>query len=88
VQACALGQASAALLGTHVIGRSRAELAQATQALATYLQDTAAPLPDWPGIETLAAARDYPARHASILLPFEAALEAIQRAEQLIPHAA
>jgi NifU-like protein involved in Fe-S cluster formation len=76
VKACALGQASAALMGAHTIGRSAAELAEACDALAAFLTGARDDPGDWPGLEVLAPARRYPARHAAILLPFEAAAEA------------
>lgn len=76
VSACALGQASAALMGAHAIGRDAAELARARDELASFLKDAADHPGSWPGIEVLAAARAYPARHPSILLPFEAVAEA------------
>lgn len=80
VQACALGQASAALLGAVVVGRNQAELAEARDQLAAMLKDGApAPKAPFDGYEVLIAARDYPNRHASILLPLDATLEALTR---------
>lgn len=76
VKACALGQASAALMGRSAIGRSAAELAAARDALAGFLSGKRDDPGDWPGIETLGVARGYPARHGAILLPFEAVAEA------------
>ena len=76
VSACALGQASAALMGAHAVGREAKELARARDALTAYLRGASDAPGNWPGIEALAVARDYPARHASILLPFEAVAEA------------
>lgn len=76
VRACALGQASAALMGGHAIGRTHAELAAARDALAAYLAGTREDPGAWPGLEVFAAARAYSARHAAILLPFAAAAEA------------
>ena len=38
---------------------------------------------EWPGFDLLAAARDYPARHGAILLPFDAAVAAL--GEQAAP---
>lgn len=76
VRACALGQASAALMGTHAIGRSGPELAEARDRLAAFLRGEQDGPGDWPGMDQLAAARPYPARHPSILLPFEAVAEA------------
>lgn len=76
VRACALGQASAALMGRHAIGRSAVELAAARDELADFLRGRRDDPGEWPGIDALAAARPYSARHASILLPFEAVTEA------------
>jgi NifU-like protein involved in Fe-S cluster formation len=80
VRACALGQASASLMGAHAIGRSVAELETARDELAAYLAGTRDNPGDWPGLHVLARARDYPARHASIRLPFEAVAEAARNA--------
>jgi NifU-like protein involved in Fe-S cluster formation len=76
VKACALGQASAALMGANAIGRSRAELEQAREALAAFLAGERDDPGPWPGLAIFADARRYPARHASILLAFDAAAEA------------
>lgn len=80
VRACALGQASAALMGAHAIGRTPGELAAARDALASYLAGARDDPGDWPGLHMLRHARFFTARHASILLPFEAAAEAAERA--------
>jgi NifU-like protein involved in Fe-S cluster formation len=80
VRACALGQASAALMGAHALGRDTAELARARDALAAYLAGERSDPGAWPGLDILGAARPYPARHASILLAFEAVAEAADRA--------
>ncbi len=76
VKACALGQASAALMGGHAIGRSSAEIEDARDSLAAYLAGQAEHPGDWPGLDVFAEARRVPARHASILLAFDAAAEA------------
>lgn len=75
VRACALGQASSALLGRHVVGQSAAELAAARDALTAWLAGQGE-LPAWPGLELLAPALPHSARHPSIRLAFEAAAEA------------
>lgn len=81
-QACALGQASAALMGNHAVGRSLRELDEATEALRTYLSlpEAAPEALFWPGIGIFAPARAYPARHPSILLAFEAVRAATRHA--------
>ena len=80
VKACALGQASAALMGAHAPGRTGADLAAARDALAAFLAGTSDDPGTWPGLEIFAEARRFPARHASILLAFDAAAEAASRA--------
>ncbi|RJL11253.1 iron-sulfur cluster assembly scaffold protein [Paracoccus siganidrum] len=81
VRACALGQASAAVLGAAVIGRTRDEIAAARdQLLAMLKQDGPPPLAPFQDLETLLPARGYPNRHASILLAWEATLAAMDEA--------
>lgn len=82
VRACALGQASSALMATHAPGRTAAELAAARDSLAAWLAGEG-PVPDWPGIEIFAPAVPHRARHASIRLAFEAVAEAAATASTL-----
>ncbi len=83
VKACALGQASAAVVGGAVIGRTVPEIETARDQLRAMLKD-AGPVPDAPfdGFKVLEPARDYRNRHASILLSIEATAEAMQQALQ------
>jgi NifU-like protein involved in Fe-S cluster formation len=83
VKACALGQASAAILGEVVLGRTPTELVAARDALSAMLKENG-PIPPAPfqGFEVLLPARDFKNRHASILLALEAACEAAQQAEE------
>jgi NifU-like protein involved in Fe-S cluster formation len=76
VRACALGQASAALMGAHAIGRTAEEIAAARDRLAAFLAGTTDDPGDWPGLAVFRDARPFTARHPSILLAFEAAAEA------------
>ncbi len=76
VRACALGQASASLLGAGVMGRTPAELAASRDALAAFLKGEAETPGDWPGLELFAPARSHKGRHGSILLAFQAAADA------------
>lgn len=82
VRACALGQASAALLGNGVVGRSADELTAAYAALADYMRGNSETPGDWPGLGVLGPARPHKARHASILLAFDAAAAAATQAGQ------
>lgn len=86
VRACALGQASAAILGAGVIGCPPETLRAAHAALAGWLRSEAA-LPGllvstFPDLEVFAPARAHPARHASILLAFDAAASAAEEAQR------
>lgn len=82
VRACALGQASAALMGEHAIGRSVVELEAARDALTEFLAGERDDPGEWPGLEIFAPARPHKARHASIRLAFEAVAEAAAQAER------
>ena len=81
VRACALGQAAAAILGEHVLGASLEELVAGREGLRAMLK-TGAPAPQgrFAGLAVLEQVRDFPARHASTLLAFEAAAEAAEKA--------
>lgn len=82
VKACALGQASAAVLGQVVIGRTRAEIERARDQLRAMLTENGSP-PEAPfeAYDVLEPARDFRNRHASIMLALEATAEAAARAE-------
>ncbi|TRW96262.1 iron-sulfur cluster assembly scaffold protein [Paracoccus sp. M683] len=81
VRACALGQASASVLGSGVTGRSRDEILTARNALHQMLTAGGHP-PQAPfaELEALLPARDYPNRHASIMLAWDATLAAMDQA--------
>lgn len=81
VKACALGQAAASVLGAQVIGASLSELESARDQFRAMLKDGGPP-PEgrFSDLAMLAPVKDYPARHASTLLAFEAAAEAVRQA--------
>jgi NifU-like protein involved in Fe-S cluster formation len=81
VKACALGQAAAAVLGAHVIGAEVSEIEMARDAFRAMLkQGASAPDGRFSDLSMLEPVRDYPARHASAMLAFEAAAEACVKA--------
>jgi len=80
VHACAFGQASAALLQQHAIGRAHDEVADALVTISRWLAEEQEEAGDWPGLEALAPARHRKSRHGAILLPFRALLAAIEAA--------
>ena len=81
VKACALGQAAAAILGASVVGATPAEIELARDGFRAMLK-AGGPLPEgrFSDLFMLAPVKDYPARHASTLLAFEAAVEACRLA--------
>jgi NifU-like protein involved in Fe-S cluster formation len=81
VHACAFGQAAAALVDQHGIGRSHDEVAAALIVLSRGLAEEQEEAVDWVGIDTLAPARQRKSRHGAILLPFRALLAAIESAK-------
>jgi|SRR6476661_2113113 NifU-like protein involved in Fe-S cluster formation len=81
VHACAFGQASAALLEKHAVGRRHDDVADALVILSRWLAHDHEHHGDWPGIKALAPARKHKGRHGAILLPFRALLSAMEAAE-------
>lgn len=82
VKACALGQASASVLGAVAIGRTLAEVETARDQLRAMLTENG-PVPDAPfdDFAVLEPARDFKNRHASIMLAIEATAEAMAEAQ-------
>lgn len=81
VRACALGQASAALMEAHAPGRTLAELEAARDGLTAWLAGERATPPDWPGLDLFTPALEHRGRHAAIRLAFEAVAEAARKAQ-------
>ncbi|MCJ2186346.1 iron-sulfur cluster assembly scaffold protein [Novosphingobium beihaiensis] len=75
-QACAIGQAAAAIFVQGAPGRDGGAIHAAGKAIAAWLAGEA-DMPDWPGLSTIAAARDYPARHGAVMLPWNAAMQVL-----------
>tara|TARA_R110002020_G_scaffold10961_13_gene41606 strand:- start:493 stop:945 length:453 start_codon:yes stop_codon:yes gene_type:complete len=82
ISACALGQTSAAVVAREIVGtpvdafrRVRAEMH------AMLKEDGAPPTGKWSDLAYLEPVRDYPARHLSTLLVFDAVVAAIEKAE-------
>jgi NifU-like protein involved in Fe-S cluster formation len=78
VEACAYGQASAALMGGHAMGRSAEEVARALAELEGWFEGKGDVPTAWPGLEVLEPARSRKGRHGAILLPFRTLLAAIE----------
>lgn len=78
VSACAIGQASAAVLANGCIGIAPERILRTTQGLEQWLAGERV-LPDWPDLAALAPARDHPGRHGALLLPWKAASQALSQ---------
>jgi len=83
-KACALGQASASILARNITGVSGDELRLLRERMRAMLKQGGPPPHEdprlgerWRDLEILSAIRDYPQRHASTLLAFEATVAAL-----------
>jgi NifU-like protein involved in Fe-S cluster formation len=82
VKACALGQASSSIMGRNIIGATIAELREVRDAASRLLRaDGEPPQGKWGDLKVLEPLRDYKARHASILLTFDAVVDALDQVE-------
>ncbi|MEM9739098.1 MAG: iron-sulfur cluster assembly scaffold protein [Pseudomonadota bacterium] len=80
-KACALGQAATSILSSNAVGASVQSIIDARDGLKAMLKEGAeAPQGLFWELRHLAGVADYPPRHASTLLPFEAAVSAINEA--------
>lgn len=79
VKACALGQAAAAVIGAAIVGQPIDAIENGRNELHAMLKnDGPVPTAPFDGLEVLQPAKDYKNRHASIMLAFDATLDALQ----------
>lgn len=70
---CLLCEASACLITDHAPGETIGQLKAKAEALIASFSDESRALVDlWPGLDTLAPARNYKSRHDCVTLPFQA----------------
>lgn len=83
VKACALGQASSAIMAEHVVGATADELRAVRATMLKMLKENGAP-PEgrFADLKYLEPVRDYRARHASTMLTFDAVVDAIDQIER------
>ncbi|RVQ69119.1 iron-sulfur cluster assembly scaffold protein [Croceicoccus ponticola] len=81
-RACAIGQASAAIFAKGASGLTGTDLVAARETMAAWLGGSA-DMPDWPGLDLVASARDYPARHGAMMLAWNAACDALRKPSAL-----
>ena len=80
VQACAVGQATAAIFATQAAGHDIASLERASAQIQHWLGGNG-PIPEFPGIEIIEPARAFPGRHGAMMLPWLAAIAALSSAQ-------
>lgn len=81
IKACALGQAAASVLARNAVGASVSEIFTARDELRAMLKsDASAPQGRFAELSALEGVRDYPARHQSVMLAFNAAADALEMA--------
>ncbi|MBN9332239.1 iron-sulfur cluster assembly scaffold protein [Devosia sp.] len=81
ISACALGQTSAAIVAREIVGTRAEDFLRLAQQMRDMLKAAGSP-PDgkWSDLGYLEVVREYPARHASTMLVFDAVTEAIEKA--------
>lgn len=89
VKACALGQASSAIMAEHVVGATADELRAVRAAMLKMLKENGPPPTGrFEDLKYLEPVRDYKARHASTMLTFDAVVDAIGQIEKKAAEAA
>lgn len=82
VRACALGQAAASVVGRAVVGLTPEEVRAGRDSLWRMLREGGeAPAAPFQDLAVLVPARDHANRHGSIMLAFDATLDAIAQAQ-------
>jgi NifU-like protein involved in Fe-S cluster formation len=83
VKACALGQASSAIMAEHVVGANADELRATREAMRRMLkEDGPPPQGRFSDLKYLEPVRDYKARHASTMLTFDAVVDCLDQIER------
>lgn len=81
VKACALGQASSSVMARHVIGATVAELETVRDEMLAMLKEGGPPPTGrFEALKVLEPVREHKSRHASVMLTFDATLEAAKAA--------
>ncbi|MCF4098723.1 iron-sulfur cluster assembly scaffold protein [Maritalea mediterranea] len=83
VATCALGQTAASIMAQHIIGATPDELRLVrTQMQAMLKSNGPPPTGRFEDLKYLEPVRDFPQRHASVMLVFEAICDALDQIEQ------
>ena len=79
IKACALGQASASILATDIVGKTASQITEVRDAVFKMLNGSLYSLKIFPQYQVLLPAREFKNRHESIMLSLDAAVEAIKK---------
>jgi NifU-like protein involved in Fe-S cluster formation len=86
VRACALGQASSAIMALHVVGATSEEVRQARSDMIAMLKEGGdGPVGRFEDMRYLKPVKDYKARHPSTMLTFDAVVDALDQIEAGAP---
>lgn len=80
-RACALGQASSSIVARNIVGATTIELCRLRDEMRAMLKEGGPPPAGerWKELAMLAPIRDYPQRHASTMLVFEAVCDCLDQ---------
>ncbi|MEO6179126.1 MAG: iron-sulfur cluster assembly scaffold protein [Devosia sp.] len=82
LSACALGQTSAAIVATNIVGTSTTEFRALRDQMTAMLKSNGTPpAGKWSDLAYLEPVRDYAPRHISTLLVFDAVVDALDKLE-------
>lgn len=86
-RACALGQAAASIVARNIIGAEAGELYRLRDEMRAMLKDGGPPPSGarWADLAALEPIRDYPQRHASTMLVFEAVAACLDQIGKAAP---
>ncbi|MEL7197137.1 MAG: iron-sulfur cluster assembly scaffold protein [Pseudomonadota bacterium] len=76
VTACAIGQASAAILADGAAGKSSSDIEATLSSIENWLRGEGAP-PDWPGFDALYPTLSHHGRHGALLIPWKGIIDAL-----------
>lgn len=84
VSACALGQTSASIVAEHIVGATLDDLRTVRTQMYAMLKENGPPPTGerWADLKYLEPVRDYPARHMSTLLVFDAVVDCLEKIEK------
>ena len=81
IKACVIGKAVASVVAKIVVGRTIVEVDEGAEILSAILRDKTLPPPGpWADLEPFLPVADFPGRHGSALLPFQALQRALAEA--------